>query len=135
MTVKPLTGYPTEVKPGGKFKFYLHLDADYNESVPVVYVNNEELNVNQEVYSIYNISENIRISVDGIVRNKVKPVLQEHVSAIDVETGSDVSGLSLLTDALIVLQADAPEGQVFSKWNDGKADNPRIVTAADGLRP
>lgn len=131
VTVKPLTGYPTEVKPGGKFKFYLHLDADYNESVPVVYVNNEELNVNQEVYSIYNISENIRISVDGIVRNKVKPVLQEHVSAIDVETGSDVSGLSLLTDALIVLQADAPEGQVFSKWNDGKADNPRIVTAAD----
>ena len=129
VTVKPLTGYPTEVKPGGKF--YLHLDADYNESVPVVYVNNEELNVNQEVYSIYNISENIRISVDGIVRNKVKPVLQEHVSAIDVETGSDVSGLSLLTDALIVLQADAPEGQVFSKWNDGKADNPRIVTAAD----
>lgn len=129
VTVKPLTGYPTEVKPGGKFKFYLHLDADYNESVPVVYVNNEELNVNQEVYSIYNISENIRISVDGIVRNKVK--LQEHVSAIDVETGSDVSGLSLLTDALIVLQADAPEGQVFSKWNDGKADNPRIVTAAD----
>lgn len=103
VTVKPLTGYPTEVKPGGKFKFYLHLDADYNESVPVVYVNNEELNVNQEVYSIYNISENIRISVDGIVRNKVKPVLQ----------------------------ADAPEGQVFSKWNDGKADNPRIVTAAD----
>lgn len=131
VTVKPLTGYPTEVKPGGKFKFYLRLDADYNESVPVVYVNNEELNVNQEVYSIYNISENIRISVDGIVRNKVKPVLQEHVSAIDVETGSDVSGLSLLTDALIVLQADAPEGQVFSKWNDGKADNPRIVTAAD----
>lgn len=126
VTVKPLTGYPTEVKPGGKFKFYLHLDADYNESVPVVYVNNEELNVNQEVYSIYNISENIRISVDGIVRNKVKPVLQEHVSAIDVETGSDVSGLSLLT-----VQADAPEGQVFSKWNDGKADNPRIVTAAD----
>ncbi len=57
VTVKPLTGYPTEVKPGGKFKFYLHLDADYNESVPVVYVNNEELNVNQEVYSIYNISE------------------------------------------------------------------------------
>lgn len=131
VTVKPLTGYSTEVKPGGKFKFYLRLEEDYNESVPVVYANDEELSVNQEVYSIYDISENIRISVDGIVRNKVKPVLQEHVSAIDVETGSDVSGLSLLTDALIVLQADAPEGQVFSKWNDGKADNPRIVTAAD----
>lgn len=131
VTVKPLTGYSTEVKPGGKFKFYLRLEADYNESVPVVYANNEKLNVNQEVYSIYNISENIRISVDGIVRNKVKPVLQEHVSAIDVETGSDVSGLSLFTAAMIVLQADAPEGQVFSKWNDGKADNPRIVTAAD----
>ena len=131
VTVKPLTGYSTEVKPGGKFKFYLRLEADYNESVPVVYANNEKLNVNQEVYSIYDISENIRISVDGIVRNKVKPVLQEHVSAIDVETGSDVSGLSLFTAAMIVLQADAPEGQVFSKWNDGKADNPRIVTAAD----
>ena len=60
--------------------------------------------MNQEVYSIYDISENIRISVDGIVRNKVKPVLQEHVSAIDVETGSDVSGLSLFTAAMIVLQ-------------------------------
>jgi len=131
VTVKPLTGYSTEVKPGGKFKFYLRLEADYNESAPVVYANNEKLNVNQEVYSIYDISENIRISVDGIVRNKVKPVLQEHVSAIDVETGSDVSGLSLFTAAMIVLQADAPEGQVFSKWNDGKADNPRIVTAAD----
>ncbi len=131
VTVKPLTGYSTEVKLGGKFKFYLRLEADYNESVPVVYANNEKLNVNQEVYSIYDISENIRISVDGIVRNKVKPVLQEHVSAIDVETGSDVSGLSLFTAAMIVLQADAPEGQVFSKWNDGKADNPRIVTAAD----
>lgn len=131
VTVKPLTGYSTEVKPGGKFKFYLRLEADYDESVPVVYANNEKLNVNQEVYSIYDISENIRISVDGIVRNKVKPVLQEHVSAIDVETGSDVSGLSLFTAAMIVLQADAPEGQVFSKWNDGKADNPRIVTAAD----
>lgn len=131
VTVKPLTGYSTEVKPGGKFKFYLRLEADYNESVPVVYANNEKLNVNQEVYSLYDISENIRISVDGIARNKVKPVLQEHVSAIDVETGSDVFGLSLFTDAMIVLQADAPEGQVFSKWNDGKADNPRIVTAAD----
>lgn len=131
VTVKPLTGYSTEVKPGGKFKFYLRLEADYNESVPVVYANNEKLNVNQEVYSLYDISENIRISVDGIARNKVKPVLQEHVSAIDVETGSDVSGLSLFMDAMIVLQADAPEGQVFSKWNDGKADNPRIVTATD----
>lgn len=41
VTVKPLTGYSTEVKPGGKFKFYLRLEADYNESVPVVYANNE----------------------------------------------------------------------------------------------
>ncbi len=131
VTVKALSGYPTEVKPGGKFKFYLRLDADYNESVPVVYANNEKLNVNQEVYSVYNISENVRISVDGIVRNKVKPVLQEHVSAIDLETGSDASGLSLFTDAMVVLQATAPEGQVFSKWNDGKTDNPRFVTAAD----
>lgn len=131
VAVKALSGYPTEVKPGGKFKFYLRLDADYNESVPVVYANNEKLNVNQEVYSVYDISENIRISVDGIVRNKVKPVLQEHVSAIDVETGSDASGLSLFTDAMVVLQATAPEGQAFSKWNDGKTDNPRIVTAAD----
>lgn len=131
VAVKALSGYPTEVKPGGKFKFYLRLDADYNESVPVVYANNEKLNVNQEVYSVYDISENIRISVDGIVRNKVKPILQEHVSAIDVETGSDASGLSLFTDAMVVLQATAPEGQAFSKWNDGKTDNPRIVTAAD----
>ena len=57
VTVRPLTGYSTEVKPGGKFKFYLRMDADYDQSTPVVYANEEELEVNQEVYSLYNISD------------------------------------------------------------------------------
>lgn len=128
--VRALTGYSTEVKPGGKFKFYLRLDDDYSNSVPVVYANDEVLEVYQEVYSLYDIEENIRISVDGIVRNKTALALQDSVSAYDLETGA-VADTALYSDAMVLLKAVAPEGQVFSKWNDGKTDNPRIVTVAE----
>lgn len=131
VTVRPLTGYSTEVKPGGKFKFYLRMDADYDQSTPVVYANEEELEVNQEVYSLYNISENIRISVDGIVRNKETLTLQTAVSAVDVETGLEVTNQKIQSDAMVLLHAQAPEGKCFSVWNDGVADNPRMVRAAD----
>ena len=131
VTVRPLTGYSTEVKPGGKFKFYLRMDADYDQSTPVVYANEEELEVNQEVYSLYNISENIRISVDGIVRNKDTLTLQTAVSAVDVETGLEVANQEIQSDAMVLLHAEAPEGKCFSEWNDGVADNPRMVRAAD----
>ena len=131
VTVRPLTGYSTEVKPGGKFKFYLRMDADYDRSVPVVYANEEELEVNQEVYSLYNISENIRISVDGIVRNKETLTLQTAVSAVDVETGLEVANQEIQFEAMVLLHAQAPEGKCFSEWNDGVADNPRMVRAAD----
>lgn len=127
--VVPLSGYSTEVKPGGKFKFFLTLDNDFNESLPVVYANNEKLEVNQKVYSLYNISENIRIAVDSIIRNKIKLTVQDHVSAIDMETGLDATKVSLYPDAMVLVQANAPEGEIFSKWNDGKVDNPRIATA------
>lgn len=131
VTVRPLTGYSTEVKPGGKFKFYLRMDADYDQSTPVVYANEEELEVNQEVYSLYNISENIRISVDGIVRNKDTLTLQTAVSAVDVGTGLEVANQEIQSDAMVLLHAQAPEGKCFSEWNDGVADNPRMVRAAD----
>lgn len=131
VTVRPLTGYSTEVKPGGKFKFYLRMDADYDQSTPVVYANEEELEVNQEVYSLYNISENIRISVDGIVRNKETLTLQTAVSAVDVETGLEVANQEIQSEAMVLLHAQAPEGKCFSEWNDGVADNPRMVRAAD----
>ena len=131
VTVRPLTGYSTEVKPGGKFKFYLRMDADYDQSVPVVYANDEKLEVVQEVYSLYNISENIRISVDGIVRNKETLTLQTAVSAVDVGTGLEVANQEIQSDAMVLLHAEAPEGKCFSEWNDGVADNPRMVRAAD----
>ena len=131
VTVRPLTGYSTEVKPGGKFKFYLRMDADYDQSVPVVYANDEKLEVVQEVYSLYNISENIRISVDGIVRNKETLTLQTAVSAVDLGTGLEVANQEIQSDAMVLLHAQAPEGKCFSEWNDGLADNPRMVRAAD----
>lgn len=129
--VRALSGYPTEVKRGGTFKFYLRLEDGYSESVPGVYANGEKLTVYKDVYSIYNISSNVIISVDGIRENKAALVLTDHVTATVLETGADAAGEPVKASTLLTLYAKAPEGKVFSKWNDGKSDNPRIVAAKE----
>ncbi|MBC8600804.1 InlB B-repeat-containing protein [Parabacteroides acidifaciens] len=129
--VKPLTGYPTEVKKGGTFKFYISKDADYSESEPEVYANGEKLTVYKDVYSVYNITKNIVIAVNGIKLNEMKLDLPENVSGIHLETGKDVKDGGLTPVSMIAIRAMAPSGKTFSMWNDGKADNPRIIAAKD----
>lgn len=131
VTVKTLTNYSQEVKRGGTCKFYLRLDADYDQSVPVVKANGEVLTVNKEVYSLYNIKNNYSISVSGIQKNKIKVEATDNVIVTNVETMADATKMDLLPEAVVNMYAKVPVGKVFLKWNDGKADNPRISTAQD----
>lgn len=132
--VKPLTGYSMEVKKGGTFKFYISKEADYNESVPEVFANGEKLTVYKDVYSIYNISRNFVIAVSGIKLNEAKLNLPEGVTGVNLETGKDIKEGGLTPVSMIMIRANAPEGKKFSIWNDGKADNPRIIAAKDALQ-
>ncbi len=134
VTVKPFSGYSTEVKKDGTFKFYLVLAKGYREGNLVVRANGEELTKNKGGYAIYHINKNISISVDGIVRDSIKLTLPDHVKAKVVETMSDVAGQGLFEETMLLLQAKAPEGKIFSKWTDGKTDNPRMATAVDAAQ-
>lgn len=89
---------------------------------------------NKGGYAIYHINKNISISVDGIVRDSIKLTLPDHVTAKVVETMSDVAGQGLFEETMLLLQAKAPEGKIFSKWTDGKTDNPRMATAVDAAQ-
>ncbi|WP_099464676.1 MULTISPECIES: InlB B-repeat-containing protein [Parabacteroides] len=129
--VKPLTGYATEVKKGGTFKFYISKESDYSESVPEVYANGEKLTVYKDVYSIYNVKENVVIAVDGIQLNKTVLKLAENVLAFNLETAEQITDQALTPTTLIYLLAKSPAGKRFSMWNDGKADNPRIIAVKD----
>lgn len=129
--VKPLTGYSTEVKKGGTFKFYISKESDYNESVPVVFANGEKLTIYKDVYSIYNITQNVVIAVDGIQMNKTKISLPDSVTGVNLSTGKDISEGGLTSVSMILIHAKAPVGKKFLMWNDGKVDNPRIITAKD----
>ena len=134
VTVKPFSGFSTEVKKDGTFKFYLVLAKGYREGNLVVRANGEELTKNKGGYAIYHINKNISISVDGIVRDSIKLTLPDHVTAKVVETMSDVAGQGLFEETMLLLQAKAPEGKIFSKWTDGKTDNPRMATAVDAAQ-
>lgn len=130
--VKPLTGYATEVLPGGKFKCYLQIDPAYDESEPVVKADGQVLPAVQQVYSIYNVQRNVRISVEGIRKNNILFTLKDNrIQATDLATGENVNNQKLKPGTLLSLYAKAPEGKVFAKWNDGKADNPRILSVED----
>lgn len=133
-TVKPLTGYSTGVLPGGKFKCYLKIDDAYSESTPVLKVDDKVLEPVQQVYSIYDIQHNIRISVEGIRKNEIPVTLKSDLmQAIDLSTGKQVNGQKVQPGTLLSLYAEAPQGKIFSKWNDGKADNPRLLPVEDAL--
>ncbi len=134
VTVKPFSGYSTEVKKDGTFKFYLVLAKGYREGNLVVRANGEELTKNKGGYAIYHINKNISISVNGIVRDSIKLTLPDHVTAKVVETMSDVAGQGLFEETMLLLQAKAPEGKIFSKWTDGKTDNPRMATTVDAAQ-
>lgn len=138
VTVKPLSGYSTEVRHGDKFHFYLRFADGYSAGNLIVKANGVVLDANEEgVYSLYRIAGNYSISVEGVVKDGVKLKLAEHVSAMDIATATDAMKAKLYPESLISLLATAPDGEYFYKWNDGNSDNPRIVTVreASGLLP
>lgn len=131
VTVKPFTGYSTEVKKDGTFKFYLKLADGYREENPVVRANGEVLVKNKGGYAIYKVNKNISISVEGIVREPVTLKVPGNVNAKVVETMSNASKQEVYEETMILLHAEAPAGKIFDKWTDGKTDNPRMVPAVD----
>lgn len=132
--VKPFTGYSTEVKKDGTFKFYLQLTAGYREENLVVRANGEELVKNKGGYAIFHIDKNISISVEGIVREPVALEVPENVQAKVVETMTDPAGEHVYGETMLLLHAKAPAGKTFSKWTDGKTDNPRLATVQDAAQ-
>lgn len=91
VTVKPFSGFTTEVKKDGTFKFYLQFANGYHEDNLVVRANGEELTKNKGGYAIYHINKNISISVEGIGRDAMTLKVPEHVTAKVVETMADVT--------------------------------------------
>ena len=131
VTVKPFSGYTTEVKKDGTFKFYLQFASGYHEDNLVVRANGEELVKNKGGYAIYHINKNISISVEGIGRDAMTLKVPEHVNAKVVETMADATKQEVYEETVVLLHAEAPAGKVFTKWTDGKTDNPRLSTALD----
>lgn len=132
--VKPFTGYSTEVKKDGTFKFYLQLATGYREENLVVRANGEELVKNKGGYAIFHINKNISISVEGIVREPVALEIPENVQAKVVETMTDPAGEHVYGETMLLLHAETPAGKTFSKWTDGKTDNPRLATTEDAAQ-
>lgn len=128
--VKTLSAYSNEVEDGGTCKFYLRLTEEYNQSTPVVYANGEKLEPTKDVYSLYYIHTHYSIAVEGIQRNKEIYTLPEHVTGINLETGKSLIDAATLPEAQVMVYANAPDGQVFDKWNDGSKENPRITRAS-----
>ena len=131
VTVKPFTGYSTEVKRDGTFKFYLAIANGYHEEQLVVRADGEELEKNKGGYALYHVNKNIRISVEGIVRDTFAVTLPPQVKAWKLETMEEATEASLYAETPLLLRAVASEGQRFLKWTDGSTDNPRLATALD----
>lgn len=134
VTVKPFSGFTTEVKKDGTFKFYLQFANGYHEDNLVVRANGEELVKNKGGYAIYHINKNISISVEGIGRDAMTLKVPEHVTAKVVETMADVTKQKVYGETVVLLHAEAPAGKVFTKWTDGKTDNPRLSAALDAAQ-
>lgn len=132
--VKPYSGYSTEVKKGGIFKFYLQIADGYHEENLRVCANGEEVVKNKGGYALPPVNNNISISVAGIVRDPMQLTLPDHVQAKVIENMQETTGQQLYEETWLLMYAAAPQSQVFTKWNDGKTDNPRAVTARAALQ-
>ena len=69
-TIKATEDSYSPVAKGGEFKFTVGLDDEYNNSSVIVKANGNEISPVDGVYTIENVTENIDITVDGVVKNK-----------------------------------------------------------------
>ena len=105
----PAAGAHT-VTEGDGFSFILTLDADYDQSVPVVTVNGNALipDANGK-YTIADISANLTVAITGIVRNTTTGIEQvENATLIRAESGA----LLIRTPVSVTAQVIALTGNV-----------------------
>ena len=105
----PAAGAHT-VTEGDGFSFILTLDADYDQSVPVVTVNGNALipDANGK-YTITDISANLTVAITGIVRNTTTGIEQvENATLIRAESGA----LLIRTPVSVTAQVIALTGNV-----------------------
>lgn len=133
ITVKPFSGYTTEVMRDSTFKFYVQTKTGYCiDGDTVVYANGEILPKLKGGYMLTYVKKNYSISVKAnVVRIMKQLVLASGVSAINLATATDATKTGVYPETMVQVYATAPDGKLFAKWNDGKTNNPRIVTAEE----
>lgn len=139
MTVKPFSGYTTEVMRDSTFKFYVQAMTGYRiNGDTIVRANGEILPKLKGGYMLTYIKKNYSISVEAdVVRTYTSLKLGSGVSAIDMSTAMDATKIGVYPETMLQIYAKAPADSLFDKWNDMKTDNPRVVTVeeANGLHP
>lgn len=133
ITVKPFSGYTTEVMRDSTFKFYVQTKTDYCiDGDTVVCANGVVLPKLKGGYMLTYVKKNYSISVKAnVVRIMKQLVVASGVSAINLTTATDATKTGVYPETMVQVYATAPDGKLFAKWNDGKTDNPRIVTAEE----
>lgn len=139
VTVKPFSGYTTEVMRDSTFKFYVQAKTGYRiNGDTIVRANGEILPKLKGGYMLTYIKKNYSISVEAdVVRTYTSLKLGSGVSAIDMSTAMDATKIGVYPETMLQIYAKAPADSLFDKWNDMKTDNPRVVTVeeANGLHP
>lgn len=125
----PAAGAHT-VTEGDGFSFILTLDADYDQSVPVVTVNGNALTSDANgKYTITDISANLTVAITGIVRNTTTGIEQvENATLIRAESGA----LLIRTPVSVTAQVIALTGNVVRTVRLPAGDS-RVDGLASGI--
>lgn len=118
------------VTEGDGFSFTLTLDADYDQSVPVVTVNGNALTPDASgKYTIVDISANLTVAITGIVRNTTTGIEQvENATLIRAESGA----LLIRTPVSVTAQVIALTGNVVHTVRLPAGDS-RVDGLASGI--
>lgn len=118
------------VAAGESFSFTLTLDANYDQSVPVVTVNGNALTPDANgKYTIADISANLTVAITGIVRNTTTGIEQvENATLIRAESGA----LLIRTPISVTAQVIALTGNVVRTVRLPTGDS-RVDGLASGI--
>lgn len=104
----PAAGAHT-VTEGDGFSFILTLDADYDQSVPVVTVNGNVLTSDANgKYTITDISANLTVAITGIVRNAT--LIRAESGALLIRTPVSVTAQVIALTGNVVRTVRLPAG-------------------------
>ncbi|MDD6211253.1 MAG: InlB B-repeat-containing protein [Bacteroidales bacterium] len=128
-TVSAVNGYNADYVPeGGDFSFRVVPDEGYDRSQVTVVANGKVIGINQDVYTVSPVTENVLVLVSGLERNRYNVSLtQTDGGIITASQSSDV-----LHGQSITLTAAAGEGRLFDSWSSGEIGNPyKVVVESD----